>query len=1008
MRQLLVIALVLTGLGSLLSAQAAEFLLWPNSEGAYWTSHRTEERVNTEFSHYALTTNQEGAAIWQFGRQPGQPNFADTFLDIKIERPFSELGVTFRLQGAPITLAMKVRDAGGAEYAHTFGPIQPAEDAQTVTMGFDELEFTTWGGPEFDNRITFPLTSLAIIAFEVPENQPVELTLERIWLEPMPAPLGELTGFELPSSLEPGQVVPLAGKLKLLTGWPFLSTLKIQLQGPNGSVFGTELAATAPEWPAGTILELNTDLTVPAYPWTGEYKPALTLDGVPIELESGELPLVSIIGPKGGTLVEAEVKPLGGNPGLFVNGKPSSGLVYMTYNLQAQYVRQFGEQAVHLYSFAATSSSSHYNLAADVWLGPDEWDYSQLDQRIETILEQDPEAYIFPRVYITSPRWWNDQHPEDLVQSMGPDDVPVLMLDSMTRAAPSFASKAFREDMGMALRRFIQHCQEAPWAERIIGYHVASGTTEEWMYWGANDGKFCDYSPVAVEAFRTWLTAKYGTDEALQKAWGDPAVTLATAQVPSYSKRVAAEAGELRNPAVAQDCVDNSLFLSDITVDTILHFAHIVKDETDGKGLFGTFYGYVMQLIAEPRQQNAGHLALQRLWNSPDLDFLTSPTSYMFRSLDDTSYVHFMSLTDSVKLHSKLWIDENDIRTFKLGEAPGWGFTDNYEDTLAMQQREFAAVMGASCGMWWFDMGGGWYDDEQLLGKIGEMNAIGEELKLLPRGDVDEIAVVVDDASLAYLRINNAASASLLNLQLPELGRIGAPLGYYHIKDLPKLERHKLFLFLDCFKLDKEDLAAIDHIVKQPGKVAVWYFAPGLITEQGFSEAAMRKLTGLPLSYEVVLCSPQLAWTPEGAALSGKQPGELLTGGRDWQSRVTCEAEVGEVLATYAGGGGPGLVLEEQGGFTSVWCGTGPLPARLLHQLALRAGVHCYAPPGDLLWANESVVGLWSAAGGPKEVSLPHPAAVKELFSGTDLGEGTVFQLELPAKGTALLLIEPL
>jgi hypothetical protein len=158
----------------------------------------------------------------------------------------------------------------------------------------------------------------------------------------------------------------------------------------------------------------------------------------------------------------------------------------------------------------------------------------------------------------------------------------------------------------------------------------------------------------------------------------------------------------------------------------------------------------------------------------------------------------------------------------------------------------------------------------------------------------------------------------------------------------------------------------------------------------------------------VVLCSPQLAWTPEGAALAGKQPGELLTGGRDWQSRVTCAEGAGQVLASYAGGGGPGLVLEEQGSFTSVWCGTGPLPASLLHQLALRAGVHCYAAPGDLLWANESVVGLWSAAGGPKEVSLPHPAAVKELFSGTDLGEGTVFQLELPAKGTALLLVEPL
>ena len=43
------------------------------------------------------------------------------------------------------------------------------------------------------------------------------------------------------------------------------------------------------------------------------------------------------------------------------------------------------------------------------------------------------------------------------------------------------------------------------YADRVIGYHVASGTTEEWMYWGANEGKYCDYSQPTLEAFRKWL-----------------------------------------------------------------------------------------------------------------------------------------------------------------------------------------------------------------------------------------------------------------------------------------------------------------------------------------------------------------------------------------------------------------------------------------------------------------------------------------------------------------------
>jgi Beta-galactosidase len=57
------------------------------------------------------------------------------------------------------------------------------------------------------------------------------------------------------------------------------------------------------------------------------------------------------------------------------------------------------------------------------------------------------------------------------------------------------------------------------------------------MMWGGNENEWVDYSPANLRAFRRWLQAQYGTDQRLQAAWSDPAVTLATAVIPTKAQR---------------------------------------------------------------------------------------------------------------------------------------------------------------------------------------------------------------------------------------------------------------------------------------------------------------------------------------------------------------------------------------------------------------------------------------------------------------------------------------
>jgi len=103
--------------------------------------------------------------------------------------------------------------------------------------------------------------------------------------------------------------------------------------------------------------------------------------------------------------------------------------------------------------------------------------------------------------------------------------------------------------------------------------------------------------------------------------------------------------------------------------DTIEHYARIVKEESQGDWLCGTFYGYVVQ-FHEPRIITAGHLAIDRLTRSRDLDYLFSPALYSHRSLKPGGYSTFMSLVDTYHLHGKLWYNENDLRTFRVLDVP--------------------------------------------------------------------------------------------------------------------------------------------------------------------------------------------------------------------------------------------------------------------------------------------------------------------------------------------------
>jgi len=985
-------------------------VLWPGHPASAFDAARDSARLERELTVWGIedTTDPERGEVtrWSF-RLKQDLGFNDIFWRGGIDRPFEQLSLWVKNLGPGFSLAVKLGETGGAEYTAPPIPLDAGGDWRKIELPFPRFRVASWSSDP-NGTLDLPLRYLAIIAFGIKADTDYALLLDDLAVERKPPQQVRVVSASVPHSADAGADLPIA--LTLSVDKPYSGDDPVRLRLLRQNAVVSEQALQPPmstsEWKVGEKVNLNARLHVPRYTWGGPHEVQLQVGFSDVLFQTrkdGVIATVEISQKKARPIV-AEVRPHNGAPTLFIGGKPNSAMVYMTYNPTLKYFRQFGEHGVHIYSFPSTCSRHTWpGFARQAWLAPgDHFDFSQLDEQIIRILEGDPEAYIFPRVYVNSPDWWDKLHPDQLVlfdEGKGPE----LYHETENKPCPSWASEIWRKDTAYALTRYIEHIRSAPYADRVIGYHVASGTTEEWMYWGANDGKYCDYSPPTLAAFRDWLRRKYETDDRLRQAWGSPNVTLGTAAIPPFQKRKASEHLQLRDPVAARDVIDFDLFLSDLTAETICYFARAVKRATGGQSLFGTFYGYVLQLF-EQRQQNAGHLAPQTVWQCPDVDFCTSPTSYAFRNLGG-GYSHFMSLTDSVKLHGKMWFDENDIRTWLTGGAPGeWGMQETYEGTRSMQEREFANVICSACGKWWFDMGGGWYDDPRILADIGRMKAIADRTVDWDRSPVSEIAFVVDPQSLAYLKTDNSVSTWFMLQQLPELGRLGAPFGYYCIEDLPKLPPQKLYIFANCWAPTDRQRGIIEQRVKRDGAWALWLYAPGLLRENGLDEKGMQDLTGLRLRYAEEAAPLKVALSAGGNPLL-RGLDAALTYGPDQPLGPVIYADdpSATVLGKLVGSDRAGLVVRRFPTWASVYSAAPVLPARLLRNLAAAAGAHIYVDSDDVVYANRSLLSLTVNAPGPRTVRLPRPATVEDLFTGETVGEKlSEFAIKMPGQSTRL------
>ena len=995
-------------LASTLSAAALETeVLFDGTNVGQWDAARDAARLSREFSLSELSQVDEPPAFsWRFVSKGVA--FNDVFLRVPVRRDFLRLRVRVMNVGEPFTLAAKVRDARGAEWTANQVKLTQAEDWQWVEFPREQWKVASWSRDR-DGKMDFPLAYFTLVAFGVRRGPEYSLRVARVEAQRPQPPIATIHELHLPSLLEAGRAH--TARLSFSLSKPCKETpAELIFRQGNADLFRAQVPlpkALPSVLPGERIAADAIAVRVPKFAFAGRHSVLLRLGEARARWHnqdpSEEVCTVNVKARTPGKTT-SRVGLHSGAPTLFINGKPHNGMAYMAYRPSVEVFSDFAEAGVDLFSFSGTPTESGYGLATTVWTGLGEYDYSQLDQRALMVLEANPDAYFFPRLYVHAPKWWSKDHPDDVVLMDPGDGKYVPFIHSGGKPAPSWASERWRRDTVGGLRRLIAHVDASPYADRVIGYHIASGTTEEWMMWGANERQWVDYSPVNVARFREWLRARYGTAAELRQAWRDDVVDFRTAQISPKAQRQKAELGSLRDPSKERAVIDFYLYNSDLVADTICYLAKAVKEITQREKTVGIFYGYLLQLCGEQRQQNAGHLALGKVLASPDIDFLCSPTSYAFRQLGGEGTSHFMSLLGSVKLHGKLWFDENDIRTsLSPGKIGGWGKPADVAGDVRQQDKELANVLVNGVAQWWFDVGSNRYDDPQLMQRIGELTASASETIGLDRTPVDEMAMVVDEKSLCYLKTGDRLGRSLLLSQLPALHRIGAPVGHYLVTDLPKLADRKMFLITTSVAPTPQARAAIDAL-KCDGHVLVFCYAPGLYRDGRLDVPAMAELTSI-----------KLAQCQEPVRLRVTiQEGHATTEGLDGISygenrNVFPAFYVDDVTATAVGklpNGRTGLAVRDHGEWTAVYSSAPLLPTKLLRNIAQLAGVHLYVDTEDVVWAARDLVSVSVTQAGVREVKLRRRAKVTDLYTRTEVAaDATAFRAEFAERSTRVFVL---
>lgn len=658
----------------------------------------------------------------------------------------------------------------------------------------------------------------------------------------------------------------------------------------------------------------------------------------------------------------SQVKTVNGTPRLFVNGQMTSGnMLFINGDMSAANVTDaFKRQVSYASENGLNLFSTIYNINYTYKAATNkDLVFNSLKSRLDTIIDMDEDAQILLRISVIGP--------------------PSVFGDSETASyngkksgRVSIASDAWIEETVARVKDVVTYIRsQKDYADHVFGYHLDCGE------WFPEEFTVCaDTSPTNNREFREWLTAKYKTDAALQKAWGTTAYSLANATVPS-DQLSSSHAGLFLSTADTR-YADYYDYWSEMTASRVNAIAKAIKEASNNENVVIAFFGYYF----EQYHASTGHWDFRSLLESQYLDGFASPTSYMDRANGSNPNVAtsgYMTTVDSVIRAGKLWIMESDERTFLnttgRTESLGiWTPISTIEDILEVHKREIAIAMIHGASMYPMDLSGyGWYDDVEIWENFGKLDKTYLAYASASKKQAKyEVALVVDeDAGRLVSQPFGVGNPGLARAML-DIYRAGISFALVEQEDLLLgcADDYKVYIFVNPYRLTSAEINTLSAKLHTGNKTAVYLYSFG-----NASAADIKKLTGMNMTTTNAKASHALTLTSQnkltglvGLPAPTANPRTTVTGG------YTTE------LGKYSDGT-VGAALYEAGNYKSVFIGTAGLGTpSSIRALARYGGANIFIDTNDVLVANDNMVMLHASSRGNKTVNFSGKVDVYDYF----------------------------
>jgi hypothetical protein len=180
-------------------------------------------------------------------------------------------------------------------------------------------------------------------------------------------------------------------------------------------------------------------------------------------------------------------------------------------------------------------------------------------------------------------------------------------------------------------------------------------------------------------------------------------------------------------------------------------------------------------------------------------------------------------------------------------------------------------------------------------------------------------------------------------------------------------------MVFNAFAMEPGEVEDLRTILRGSNTTVVWMYAPAYLSKNGTSLDNMSRLTGF--EFDVV--------TDKGLMLIDYGGTNLRfgTGAHERPRFITTNHD--EVIGTWSDSGLPAFTSrQDEDGWTSIYCGTAPLPSSVMRDLVERSSARLWSTTSDIIVATHDTAMVVATEPGERTITFPLPV---KMLGNTEL-----------------------